>query len=96
MKKLFLAGIAMTMLVAASAMAGELPAIPRAYPAPPPPPPLLLPAYSWTGCYIGGNVGGVCVRKDFTASGLIGAQVGTSLGSHDANSFIGVIQGGCK
>ena len=80
MKKLFLAGIAMTMLVAASAMAAELPAIPRAYPAPPPPPPLLLPAYSWTGCYIGGNVGGVWVRKDFTASGLIGAPVGTSLG----------------
>jgi len=96
MKKLFLAGIAMTMLVAASAMAAELPAIPRAYPAPPPPPPLLLPAYSWTGCYIGGNVGGVWVRKDFTASGLIGAPVGTSLGSHDANSFLGGIQGGCN
>jgi outer membrane immunogenic protein len=96
MKKLFLAGIAMAMLVAASARAAEYPAMPQAYPPPPPPPPLLLPTYSWTGCYIGGNVGGVWVRKAFTASGLIGAPVGTSLASHDANSFLAGIQGGCN
>jgi outer membrane immunogenic protein len=95
MKKLLLAGIAMATLITGSAMAGELPVIPPAYPVGPPPP-LLLPVYSWTGCYIGGNVGGVWVRKEFTASTLIGAPVGTALGSHDANSFLGGIQGGCN
>jgi len=95
MKKLLLAGIAMATLITGSAMAGGLPVIPPAYPVGPPPP-LLLPVYSWTGCYIGGNVGGVWVRKEFTASTLIGAPVGTALGSHDANSFLGGIQGGCN
>jgi outer membrane immunogenic protein len=95
MKKLLLAGIAMATLITGSAMAGELPVISPAYPVGPPPP-LLLPVYSWTGCYIGGNVGGVWVRKEFTASTLIGAPVGTALGSHDANSFLGGIQGGCN
>jgi outer membrane immunogenic protein len=98
MKKLLLAGIAMATLVTGVVSAAERPVIPPAYGPPPvaPPPPLLLPVYSWTGCFIGGNVGGVWVRKDFTASGLIGAPIGTALGSHDANSFLGGIQGGCN
>jgi len=95
MKKLLLAGITMATLVTGSAMAADLPDVPPAYPVPVLPPPL-LPVYNWTGCYIGGNVGGVWVRKDFTASGLIGAPIGTALGSHDANSFLGGIQGGCN
>src|SRR5262245_65620986 len=93
MKKLFLAGIAMAMLVAASARAAEYPAMPQAYPPPPPPPPLLLPTYSWTGCYIGGNAGALWVRKAFTASRLIGAPVGTSLARHGANSLLAGLHG---
>jgi outer membrane immunogenic protein len=34
--------------------------------APPSPPP--APVYSWTGWYIGGNVGGGWGHRDFTAS----------------------------
>src|SRR5260370_25624238 len=94
MKMLWLAGTAMATLFPGSGMAGDLRVIPPAYPVGPPPP-LLLPVYSWTGCYIGGNVGGVWVRKEFTASTLIGAPVGTALGSHDANSFLGGLHGGC-
>ena len=52
MSKLFRGGIALAALLAApSAMAADLKA--PLYKAPPP-----IVAYSWTGCYVGGHVGG--------------------------------------
>src|SRR5260370_15648626 len=92
MRNLVLVGIAMWTLIPGSAMAGELPVIPPAYPVGPPPP-LLLPVYSWTGCYIGGHLGGVWGRKEVTASTMIGAPVGTPLGSHDAHYLLGGVHG---
>ena len=94
MRKLWL-GVATAMLVSGSAMAADYPVAPPLYrgAAFPPPP---LPVYSWTGCYLGASTGGVWVRKQYTAGADIGAPIGTELGSHDANSFIGVVQGGCN
>jgi outer membrane immunogenic protein len=37
--------------IAQAALAADMPLAP-------PPPPIVIPVYSWTGCYIGGNVGG--------------------------------------
>src|SRR5437899_693090 len=88
MKKFLLAGAA-TALLAGAAMAADLPVRPG-YPPP------VLPLYNWTGCYLGGNVGGLWVRKEYTASTGIGAPIGTGLGNHDANSFLAGIQGGCN
>jgi outer membrane immunogenic protein len=98
MRKLLLAGVT-TALVAGSAMAADYPIPPQAYPAFPPPP---LPIYNWTGCYLGASAGGIWARKQYSAGtaltfdDLTFPATGTSLGSHDANSFIGVIQGGCN
>jgi outer membrane immunogenic protein len=101
MRKLLL-GVAAAMLVSGSAMGADYPVAPPLYrgAAFPPPP---LPIYSWTGCYLGASAGGVWVRKQYTAGtglsldGLLPfAPVGTDIGSHDANSFIGVVQGGCN
>src|SRR5262245_43766681 len=58
------------------------------YKAPPP----LPPAYRWTGCYIGGHVGGLWANKEWT---LAAPDPVTPLGSHNANSWIAGLQGGC-
>src|SRR5262245_16780026 len=52
MKKLVFATALLAALAVSPAFAADLKA--PAYKAPPPPPP---PIYTWTGCYIGGNVG---------------------------------------
>jgi outer membrane immunogenic protein len=56
MKKLLLT-VALATLTLGPALAADLP---RKAPGPPPPPP--PPPYVWTGCYIGGNVGGAWGR----------------------------------
>jgi outer membrane immunogenic protein len=81
MKKTLLATVALVGL-AAPAMAADLPVKYR----PPPPPPVY---FSWTGCYIGGNVGGVWVEKEIT-----GPLGGTLTG--DASSGAVGLQAGCN
>jgi outer membrane immunogenic protein len=92
MKKLFLTGVALSALVAGPAMAADLAVRAPAYKAPPP-----VPVYfSWTGCYVGGHVGGLWARKEWTnRDALAGVAVGTSYGSHDADSWLGGVQAGC-
>jgi outer membrane immunogenic protein len=93
MKKLLLAGAAMLALFGGTATAADLRAPPPVYRAPPP-----VYVYSWTGCYVGGNVGGVWIRKDETLVTRFGtiAPAGTAFGSHDADSFLGGVQAGCN
>ena len=56
MKKLLLVSTALTVLFGGSALAADLRR--PAYTPPPPPPPV----FSWTGFYIGGNLGGAWAR----------------------------------
>src|SRR5712691_4099505 len=64
MKKLMLGGVAIAALaIPAAANAADLPAK-----APPYAPAYVAPAWSWTGCYIGGNVGGAWGRSNVTAA----------------------------
>jgi outer membrane immunogenic protein len=87
MKTIF-AGIALAALVAAPALAADLPARPA--PAPYKAPPPVYVGYSWTGCFLGGNGGGVWVKKDYSyTTGAIAA------GTHDANSWLAGVQVGC-
>jgi outer membrane immunogenic protein len=52
------------------------------------PAPALIPAYSWTGCYVGGNIGGAFT--DDAATNRFGATR-----SHDSSGFVGGGQVGC-
>jgi outer membrane immunogenic protein len=86
MKKTLLATVALSALVAAPAMAADLAVKAPLYKAPPP-----VYVYSWTGCYVGGNVGGLWAHKEWTDR-----DIGVPLGSHDANSWLGGVQAGCN
>jgi outer membrane immunogenic protein len=92
MKKLFLATVALSALIAAPATAADL-ARP-VYKAAPPPPVYI---YNWTGCYIGGHVGGLWTHKEWFDRDPtdVGTIFGQSDGTHDPSGFLGGIQGGC-
>src|SRR6185369_10346109 len=77
MKKLLLVGTALTVLFGGSALAADLRR--PAYTPPPPPPPV----FSWTGFYIGGNLGGAWARGTVSDS-LFGLSA-----SSDRSGFIG-------
>ena len=63
--------------------------------------PVVAPAFSWTGCFIGGNAGGLWATKNWRAApgeptiGFGGVAVGTPFGSHDVNSWVAGAQLGC-
>ena len=79
--------------LAGSATAADLGArAPAPYQPPSPPPP----PFSWTGCYIGGNVGGGWASHSSNdVTGAVTGVIGADLGSHTASGFIGGGQIGC-
>jgi outer membrane immunogenic protein len=90
MKKVLLATAALTALstfLAAPASAADL-----ARPAPVyiPPAPVVVPLFTWTGCYVGGNVGGLWAKTDWDDS-ILG-----NFGSNTASGALGGFQGGCN
>jgi outer membrane immunogenic protein len=59
-----------------------------------PPPPPLPPQFSWTGCYVGGNAGGIWTRNDFSvAADTFAGQVD---GSVDVSGGVAGVQVGCN
>jgi len=62
-KKVFVAGVAVAAVFAAPAMAGDLPIIAPPYAPLYRAPPII--ALNWTGCYLGGHVGGGFIDKKF-------------------------------
>jgi outer membrane immunogenic protein len=94
MKKVLLGNIALAaLLIGASAWAADMP---RKAPAAPPAAAPAAPAVSWTGCYLGGNVGAGSASKDWTnatSSELAGEPF--ELGEADFRGFIGGGQIGC-
>jgi outer membrane immunogenic protein len=80
-------------VLAGSATAADLGArAPAPYQPPLPPPPL----FSWTGCYIGGNIGGGWASHSSNdVTGAVTGVIGADLGSHTASGFIGGGQIGC-
>jgi outer membrane immunogenic protein len=98
MKKFLLASAALiATVVSVPAIAADMP-VKAIYKAPPP----VVYAYSWTGCYVGGNIGGLWVNKDYSLDNVaaFGGGVtfpgGLALGSHNADSVIGGFQAGCN
>jgi outer membrane immunogenic protein len=96
MKNFLMASVAFASLISGSAMAADMP-VKAVYKAPP------VYVYSWTGCYVGANAGGVWINKDYSLTSvgsaspfLTGVSTGANLGSHDANSWLGGFQAGCN
>jgi len=94
MKKLMLATAALGALtVAGPVWAADLPRMP--YKAPPPPP---VPYFSWTGCYIGGHVGGAWGHRSFNDFAFT-TPLGTFFGGNndvDHSGWLGGGQAGCQ
>jgi outer membrane immunogenic protein len=87
MKKILLAGTALLTLISGSAMAADM----RAAPAPVyTKAPMMAPPFTWTGCYIGGNAGGLWAKKDWTSLG------GVAESSVDISSWLAGGQVGCN
>jgi len=84
MRKFLFSTAALAALVSAPAMAADLPARP-VLKAPP------VAVYNWTGCYVGGNVGGMWARKEW--SNLTFPDSGATF---NADSWIGGVQVGCN
>ena len=83
MRKLLLAGAGVITLLGGSSNAADLAPV---Y-APPPP---LIAAFTWTGCYIGGNAGGIWANSDWSDT-ILG-----DFGSNTPSGTLGGLQGGCN
>jgi outer membrane immunogenic protein len=87
MKKLLLGTVALAALIAGPATAADL-----ARPAPVyiPAAPVIVPVFTWTGCYAGGNVGGIWARTNWNDT-ILG-----DFGTNTASGAIGGLQAGCN
>src|SRR5271166_4619398 len=88
MKTILLASAAALGLLGGSASAADIapPPAPTVYVPPAP----IVPLYSWTGCYVGANVGGLWDKNNWNDSILGG------YGSNTASGVVGGLQGGCN
>jgi outer membrane immunogenic protein len=55
----------------------------------------VAPAWSWTGCYVGGNAGGLTGHQHWINQTPGGDFFGYSLGEHDQDSWVAGVQAGC-
>jgi outer membrane immunogenic protein len=88
----------LTGTIAAIALSVAIPALgadmaPRYSKAPAMAPPVMV--YNWTGCYIGGNVGGAWARIRETSVSVGGVPFVSDFGSSESSSVIGGAQIGC-
>jgi outer membrane immunogenic protein len=92
MKKFIGATVALAALIAGPAMAADLSRPAPVYRAPPP-----LPVYvfSWTGCYIGANVGGIWTNRQFTDR-FVGDPFFGQTFNENTSSWLGGVQAGCN
>jgi outer membrane immunogenic protein len=89
MQKILLAATIIVSVVSGSALAADM-----SQPRPAPvysKAPAVMPMYSWTGCYIGGNGGGLFAKKDWTIAGTAFAQSSVNI-----NSWVAGAQLGCN
>jgi outer membrane immunogenic protein len=87
-------GIAVLGLIGAAAEAADLPPpAPQApvYSAPP-----VIAYFTWTGCYLGGNIGGAWASRDWNDQIPGDPLFGTDLGSYNTSGALGGAQAGCN
>jgi outer membrane immunogenic protein len=86
----FLLGTAALIALVSPAMSADMRT--PVYKAPPP----IVPVWSWTACYLGGDAGGLWAKsKEWTVRTPGGAFFGQSLGGHEMDSWFGGVQAGC-
>ncbi len=95
MRRIAIGGVLAAVFVSAAG-AADLPVKTPVYSAPPP-----VQAFSWTGCYVGGHVGGIKNDSNLTshtAGAVTAAQVAATTYSYDGDdtSFTGGVQYGCN
>jgi outer membrane immunogenic protein len=89
MKKMLIGTVALLAVATGPALAADIPVKAPVYKA------VVAPVvYSWTGCYIGGNGGGMWVRKSWTTFQPTLGSVDD--GGHDANGWLIGGQVGCN
>jgi outer membrane immunogenic protein len=86
MRKVSVASVAAIALLVGSAKAADLARPPQTYI----PPAVIVPVFTWTGCYLGGNVGGIWAKSDWNDA--IFGDFGTNTGS----GVLGGVQAGCN
>jgi outer membrane immunogenic protein len=89
MQKILLAATMILSAVSGSALAADM-----SQPGPAPvytKAPMIMPTYSWTGCYVGGNAGGVWATTNWTI-----AANGQAITNQNISSFLGGGQVGCN
>ena len=90
MKKLCIGVVAVVLIICGPALAADMPAKAPVYKAAPPA------SFAWTGCYVGGNVGGGWARTSYRIDDPATAPFdGTSLGSNTGSGIVGGGQIGC-
>lgn len=89
MKKILLSSAALAALCLPAAAAD----LARSYPTKAPTAVVAVPVFSWTGFYIGGNVGWSWLNNDLSVSPAFGIPA-TSINVGDANGFVGGLQVG--
>src|SRR5437764_15337830 len=90
MKRFLLASVALAVLASTPAAAADL-----SVRAPLDRAPVALYPVTWTGCFLGGRVGGLWARKQWTDRTPGDPLFGASYGSHDVDSWAAGFQGGC-
>jgi len=85
MRKLLLSGVAVASIFSVPAIAADMPVKMTVKAAPP------APVFSWTGCYVGANIGGIWARDVWTDTNPPPSGEATP----HASSIVGGGQGGC-
>src|SRR4249919_3662415 len=90
MRKFLLAATALTSFFSGPALATDIgvPVRPVYAPAPVP---IVAAFYRWTGCYVGGNVGGIWARRDWSDPAFNFGD----FGNQTASGVVGGVQAGC-
>src|SRR6476619_7428288 len=91
MKKFLITAGALTVFLAGPCTAADLSAPQRFYA----PTPVVIPVFTWTGCYIGANAGGLWIDRQWDDSFPV-APFGPGFGSHKDRGALGGVQGGCN
>lgn len=85
----FLLGTAVLVALGAPAISADMQALSYAAP------PSAAPVWNWTGCYVGGEAGGLWSTEDWVNRTPGGDFNGESLGGHDLSSWVGGLRTGC-
>src|ERR1700722_13372672 len=84
MKRQLIAGFGLSILAGAPAMAADMRPAPVYTKAP-----IMAPVFTWTGCYIGGNAGGLWATKNWTIDATGAAQSSPNISGGLAGGQIG-------